>query len=607
MATRTQKAAMKQKADDKADQAQATKAAKADQAQATKDAKTAKASARQAAKSQKAARPKAAKPAKAKPAPKGKNGARRKAGKALAFEAVAADKPDVEQDPAVEFHEIGSKPGFFDRLKQRRIEKAAERAVEEHRREAERVAAQERQRKLDEKQRVEREAREKEEAKQRAADERKMKGALDRAEARAAKEAEAEEAARREAEAAQAKLAAQADAKARRAEEAAAEEAAAEEAKAHRAAERARKREELAAEERRLAEEQAARDAEEEVEARRKAANKKFVAEQKSWVQEPDLEFEEASKPVKESDAMVPAKGGATAADAQAELVARELAKRRSKPIVLEVEEAPAPRIPKAPLRPGEQEVALQAPHIPETPREAAPSQPSESFGFTIPEAFLLLANGGGWDERAEQNHEGSFGGALAGAMVLELLMRGQVMVQRDRIVLTGEPTDDEALAPIVARLRRIREKNGDLTSLQQTAQLAKANRDLLTPFKQRLADKGLATYGSRRHLGLFHRSWVEVTDEGAQERLQNRLRRAIAGGGTPEAASILLLGLLDAAGLFDTVVPDEAADYNRKRLNGLLGGRDIMGYKVDPELKALQEIATRAVLSNVRALTVRG
>ncbi|MEA3136166.1 MAG: hypothetical protein QOC71_447, partial [Thermoplasmata archaeon] len=37
MATRTQKAAMKQKADDKADQAQATKAAKADQAQATKD------------------------------------------------------------------------------------------------------------------------------------------------------------------------------------------------------------------------------------------------------------------------------------------------------------------------------------------------------------------------------------------------------------------------------------------------------------------------------------------------------------------------------------------------------------------------------------------
>jgi hypothetical protein len=191
--------------------------------------------------------------------------------------------------------------------------------------------------------------------------------------------------------------------------------------------------------------------------------------------------------------------------------------------------------------------------------------------------------------------------------MVLELLMQGQVLVQRDRIVLTGEATEDEAIVPIVAELRRIREKKGDLTSLQQMGRLAKANRVLLTPFKQRLADKGLVSYGSRKHLGLFHRSWVEVTDEAAQERLQNRLRRAIAGGGTPEAASILLLGLLDASGLFDTVVPDEAADYNRKRLNGLLGGRDIMGYKVDPQLKALQEIATRSILNNVRLMTVRG
>jgi hypothetical protein len=471
-----------------------------------------------------------------------------------------------------------------------------------------------------------------------------MKAALKRAEARAAKEAEAEEAARREAEAVAAEAAEKAAAlesqrikrehqKAQRAQAAlleaekeqaaaaerqrqeAADAAAAEEAKARRAAERARKREELEAEERRLAEEQAARDAEEEVEERRKAANKKIIAEQKAWVQEPDLEFEEASKPVKESDALVVAKGGATAADAQADLVAAELAKRRSKPIVLEIEEPPAPRIPKAPLREGETYEDAKPARVkdePITPEEAAAraaaanAAAAEEFGFSIPEAFLLLANGGGWDERAEKNREGSFGGALAGALVLELLMRGHVMVQRDRIVVTGDP-DDPALAAVVQRLRRIREKKGDLASLQQLGLLAKANRELLTPFKQSLADKGIADYGSRKHMGLFHRSWVTIVDEGAQERLQNRLRRAIAGGGTPEAASILLLGLLDATRLFDTVVPDEAADYNRKRLNGLLGGRDIMGYKVDPGLKALQEIATRSVLNNVRLMTVRG
>jgi hypothetical protein len=561
---------------------------------------------------------KPAAPAKGKPKgakPSSKKGSGRKGKQPLAFEEVTGWPEALDT--------VRSKqPSFMERLRMRRAEKAAKRAEEDLRKEAERRLAEERQRLVEEEQRVlreaqeeqQRQAREAEEAgreAQRKAEERKAKAAATRAANKAAKEAaeraEAEEAERKAAER-KARREQEAAEEARLAEEAAAAEEA---AKAHRAAERQRKREELEAEERRLAAEQAERDAEAEVEARRLAAGKKLAEEarkaEKAREPEPDLEFEEASKPVRDADALVPAKGAASAADAQADLVAAELAKRRSKPIVVVGDLPEPPKIPKAPLRPGETFEPPATPAPPAAEARAADTQPTDTFGFSIPEAFLLLANGGGWDERAEKNREGSFGGALAGAMVLELLIRGQVLVQRDRIVLTGEPTDDEALVPIVAALRRIREKKGDLTSLQQMGHLAKANRTLLTPFKQRLADKGLVTYGSRKHLGLFHRSWVEVTDDAAQERLQNRLRRAIAGGGTPEAASILLLGLLDATGLFGTVVPDEAADYNRKRLNGLLGGRDIMGYKVDPQLKALQEIATRAVLTNVRVMTVRG
>ena len=565
-----------------------------------------------ATRTQKAKAKAQAKAPEGKPAPKGAKAKAPKGSKPSSKKGRKGGK----QDPVV-FDEVtgwpealdtvrAKQPSFMERLRLRRAEKAVAREEERLRREAERKLAEARRRQVEEEQRVLREAQEekervareaagKEAEAQRVAEERKAKAAATRAANKAAKE-EADRAAAAEAE-----------------RKAAEEEA----AKEQRAAERARKREELEAEERRLAAEQAERDAEAEVEARRLAANKKLAEEARKAEKaqakelEPDLEFQEASKPVKESDALVPAKGAASAAsaaDAQADLVAAELAKRRSKPIVVVGDLPEPPKIPKAPLRAGEtfEPPAAVAPPPPSASRTGE-SQPTDKFGFSIPEAFLLLANGGGWDERAEQNREGSFGGALAGAMVLELLMRGQVLVQRDRIVLTGEPTDDEALARIVSSLRRIREKKGDLTSLQQMGQLAKANRELLTPFKQRLADKGLATYGSRKHLGLFHRSWVEIADEGAQERLQNRLRRAIAGGGTPEAASILLLGLLDATGLFATVVPDEAAEYNRKRLNGLLGGRDIMGYKVDPQLKALQEMATRAILNNVRVMTVRG
>ncbi|MFA5943809.1 MAG: GPP34 family phosphoprotein [Candidatus Thermoplasmatota archaeon] len=585
MATRTQKAAMKKNVE--AGQAEHAQAAK----KTAKEAKAAKAAAAKAAKAAKADNAKApktgkaAKPAKAKPA--GKNRKSRKG------ELVFEDPQTGER--IVAFEE--ETPSFFERFKQRRAEKAEARALEHQRRERERLAAEEHQRQVDEEQRVLREAQEREEAARRDLEERKAQTAARRAETKAAKEAEKAEAARREAEAAAA-LAAE---EARKAEEKA---AAQEAAKQKRAAERQAKREQLEAEERRLVAEQAAKDAEDEVERRRLAANKRLADSQRE--PEPDLEFQEPSKPVKDTDALVPGKGGASAVDAQADLVAAELSKRRSKPVVIHGDLPEPPRLPKAtrPKSEGEEEVEVPVASGEPEPRVPAPQQ---EFGFALPEAFLLLANDGGWDERSEQNRGGSYGGALAGAMVLELLMRGAVMVQRDRFTLTGDAPGDAALVPIVDRLRRIREKKGDLPSLQQLGELAKWNRELLLPFKERLAAKGLVEYGSRRHLGLFHRSWVNVTNTDAQERLQNRLRRAIAGGGTPEAPSILLLGLLDASGLFSTVVPNEAADYNRKRLNGLLGGRDIMGYKVDPALKALQEIATRTVLSNARTMTVRG
>jgi hypothetical protein len=265
----------------------------------------------------------------------------------------------------------------------------------------------------------------------------------------------------------------------------------------------------------------------------------------------------------------------------------------------------PLPRIPKAKAA-GEDtwedtKPVADEPYVP-TP---APVE-GGGIGFTLPEAFLLLANGGGWDERTERNKIGALGGALAGSMLLELLQQRIILVQRDRLTRTGNTTEDSAVAAIEDRLRRINEK-GERPSLDAMGRLAKWDRELLLPFKQRLAERGLVEYGSRRFLGLFYRSQVTVLDEAAQDRLRNKLKRAIAGGGTPEAASILLLGLLDATGLLSSIVPEEAMEYNRKRLNGLLGGRDIMGYKVDPNLKALQEVAVRTILNNVRIMTFRG
>jgi len=555
-----------------------------------------------AAKKAKQEQAKAAKPAR--PAKEGKaaarKGAKGKGGKAARLR--------FEEEPLVELQAQPKELGFFDRLRARRAERAQQKAAERERKAQERAA--EAQRHAEERAAAEVAAREAEEERERlrlaaeaeAEAARKVEEAKAKREAKKAERAEASRVAKEQEAAAAAE-------KERQEQEAA---AAAEQAKQQRAAERQAKRAAMAAEEERLAREQAERDAaEDEARQHRENALKMAAKEEAERAKsarpaepEPDMEFQEPSKPVAPGAALVPA----GEAEEHADHVAAELKRRRSKPVVLEFEEEAAPPIlkpaaPKTKVADDDQD----EPDLP-TPAELAAraAPPEQGLGISLPEAYLLLANDGAWDERKERNKVGAYGGALTGALLLELLMGKMVLVQRDRFTSTGNTTDDAALQAVDAALRQVNSK-GEKPSLVAMGKLAKRNRDLLLPYKQRLADKGLIRFGSRRFLGLFYRSYVEVLNPDAQEKLSNRLRRAIAGGGTPDAGSILLLGLLDATGLFGLVVPDEAVDYNRKRLNGLLGGRDIMGYKVDPALKALQEVAVRTILTNVNIMTVRG
>jgi hypothetical protein len=504
---------------------------------------------------------------------------------------AAKAKAKKGRKPALEFQEVQSqepaKPGFFERLRVRREERTHQREAQKAQEQLERIAAEERRqaeagaaREAAEREAVER-------AKQEAAEARKAAAQARRDEAKAARDEEKRTAAEAEAE------------KERRSEE----------AKERRRQEREAKR--LAMEE---AERHAAEQAEEADRSREaaKAARKAKRAEV-----EPDLEFEEASEPVADENALVPAEAakagdegkpgkagpaGDEAGDDAAARMAAELARRRSKPVVVIEEDAPMPRIPKAAPAAPPQDLDLSEPEVRQEFQTAPP--PPAPTGLSIPEMFLLVANEGGWDERAEKAKPGHLGGALAGALMLELLVQGRINIQRDRFALAGEPGGDAAAVAVAAKVRRIKERRPDIASLPHMRRLAKWNRELLEPYKDRLAGRGFAEHGHRMHLGLLYRSHVAILDEDAQERLRNKLRRAIAGGGTPEASTILVLGLLDASGLLPTIVPDQALDYNRKRLNGLLSGRDVMGYAVDKQLKGLQEIAVRTILQNVRTMT---
>lgn len=293
---------------------------------------------------------------------------------------------------------------------------------------------------------------------------------------------------------------------------------------------------------------------------------------------------------------------GQSEVDVQADNVADELRRRRSKPITLDAEDHPMPALPVGRGQRGEQdEEPAEVLELDPAPPARMPES-SAPRGLSIPEHYLLLTVEDGWDERREKVRPGGLGAGLVGALLLELVLQGKLRVQRDRFQVTDVAVDDAAHA--VAE--RLLEHDGQ-PSLAAMGGLAKHLRHLLPAYKARMARRGLIEHREWKHLGLFPRAQVALVDSDAQDHLRNKLARAIAGGGRPDAPTILSLGLLEASGLFGLVVPEGAQAYNRKRLNGLLAGKDVMGYKVDDELKGIQEIAVRTILDNVRLMTVRG
>ncbi len=57
----------------------------------------------------------------------------------------------------------------------------------------------------------------------------------------------------------------------------------------------------------------------------------------------------------------------------------------------------------------------------------------------------------------------------------------------------------------------------------------------------------------------------------------------------------------MDAAGLLPNLVSSSALDFNRKRIQGLVSGKDKLGYLADREYKAMQEVLVVTVLANVK------
>jgi hypothetical protein len=217
---------------------------------------------------------------------------------------------------------------------------------------------------------------------------------------------------------------------------------------------------------------------------------------------------------------------------------------------------------------------------------------------WSLPEQFLAVALSEDWDDRSERVKVGGQGAAIAASLLLELAVRGRLRLHLDRFQVTGEPSGDPALDAFAQEVEAL----ADRKAPDAIERLGRKASQHVAPWRGRLHRRGVAQQETWRFLGVFPRFRMTITDPEAKAKLENRLQRTLVGG-TPDVRTILLLALIDAAGLLPELIPEGALAYNRKRINALLAGRDPLGYRVDPHIHDLQGVLVAEVLRNVRIL----
>lgn len=227
------------------------------------------------------------------------------------------------------------------------------------------------------------------------------------------------------------------------------------------------------------------------------------------------------------------------------------------------------------------------------------PTKGDVASGLSLVEQFLLVAMKPGWDDRMTKARPGAQGAAIVGSLLLELALRGSLKVQRNRFTIEDALALPPGLDTLAADVRAL----GDVSTQVAMEKLTKRLPERLRPWVNALERKGVLREEMTRRLVFLKRSNLILVNTAAKEKLENRLVRTLAGGGNPDARTIMLLGLVTASGLLRGLVPASAYDFNRKRIQALLGGRDTLAYRVDNSIRRVQDLALQTILNDIRIL----
>lgn len=207
-----------------------------------------------------------------------------------------------------------------------------------------------------------------------------------------------------------------------------------------------------------------------------------------------------------------------------------------------------------------------------------------------LPEGLLLLAT----DDLTGRidTKSGALDYGLAGAVLTELFLKGSLRLQDGTVILTTEDVAEDPLhAEVLGRIAADRPR--DAKHWVNKLQGAGIRQQVL----DRLTDKGIVRREEHRVLWLFPDDRYPAEADAPERDVREAIRAAVLNGDAPQARIAVLIGILKACDLLDTVFTKDERNQHRQRIDQIANG-EVVSKAVSDAIKEMQAAIFTAIIA---------
>ena len=171
---------------------------------------------------------------------------------------------------------------------------------------------------------------------------------------------------------------------------------------------------------------------------------------------------------------------------------------------------------------------------------------------------------------------------ALAGALLMELALADRIDTDLNSLMVVNiEPTGDPLMDEILLRLQG--DKTGH-SAAYWLREVAWNTENLRERVLQGLVDKGVLKVEDRKILWVFARRRYPLIDDREVKEVRSRLRELISSRDIPDPREAVLIGLVNACSMVDTLFTEEELPGVMPRMTEL-AKLDLIGREVDQSI----------------------